>query len=132
MISFRLGLCVAAAVFCVSCAKDGCPSSAPQEHSGFGYACNLQSPGAELQFEIYSGTGRRAELLVRCRCRFDYDSQACVLEYGPHTEPLSIPPDGKWQSLTLPLFLYPGINVLKFKRIHPMKDDVAIDFIEVR
>lgn len=126
-------MCVLAAAILVSC-KDGSSRSvvSQQDCSGLGYACNLQREGAELQFRVLSLQECDVELCVRCRCRFDYDSDACMMEYGGKVEVLSISPDGRWNTLTFPVVLKEGVNVITFKGVHPMKDDVSIDYIEFK
>ena len=125
-------MCLMAAVILTSCKDDWPPSVTPQEHSGYSYACNMQSQDAVLQFNIYSDRNRETTILVRCRTRFAYDSDACVYEFDGHVEPMIIPPDGQWTFITLPVILKKGINILEFKRVHPMKDDVSIDYIEIQ
>ncbi len=125
-------LCMVASVILASCEDGRLPVLGVQENSGFSYACNMQSSGAVLQFNVYSDRNRETEVLIRCRTRFSYDADACAFEYDGHVEPITIPPDGQWNIIALPVVLKEGINVLEFKRVHPMKDDIAIDYIEIQ
>lgn len=103
----------------------------PGKSSGFGYASGLYHDGAEVSFDVFSGTGGPATVIVRCRCRFGYDADACVISSGGNTCPLQIPLAGQWCEVSTDIMLEKGMNRIYLRTIHPLKDDIHIDYIEI-
>lgn len=101
------------------------------ESSGFGYASGLYHDGSGISFDVFSESGGVSAVIVRCRCRFDYDADAFVLSSGGNTYALQIPEAGPWCEVTMDILLEKGLNHITMKAVHPLKDDIHIDYIEI-
>lgn len=103
----------------------------PGESSGFGYASGLYHDGSEISFDVFSESVGVSTVIVRCRCRFDYDADACVVSSGGNTYALRIPEAGPWCEVRADILLEKGLNRISMRTIHPLKDDIHIDYIEI-
>lgn len=101
------------------------------ESSGFGYASGLYHDGSEISFDVFSPSGGVSTLIVRCRCRFAYDADACMLTSGGNTYVLQIPQAGPWCEVSIDILFEKGLNHISLKTGHPLKDDIHIDYIEI-
>lgn len=115
-----------------SCSKDVLQGLTPNECSGYGYASLSYYGNSESVFIVNSDKSSDVTLSVRCKCSFDYDHDSCSLILDDQTYPIVIPEIGKWTIANVNVKLVEGRNMLVIKALKPIKDNVLIDYIELK
>lgn len=98
--------------------------------SGFGYASGLFRNDAGIYFDVTYDREGTVQVAVRCRCSYEYDADACVLDTESGTYPIVIPETGKWCLVPVEIVVGRGPGRIVVRKVHPMKGDVQIDYIE--
>lgn len=115
-----------------SCSKDILSGLTSNDCSGYGYASLSYYGNSESVFVVDSDKSSVVALSVRCKCLFEYDHDSCSMISENQAYPIVIPEIGKWTIANVNMKLAKGRNLLMIKTLKPVKDNVLIDYIEIK